>query len=197
MKDKFFVPVKWCGSINFFIQFKPGRIHQIIYSDPVYHRSLHFIFSCTRLSSLCLTYYTKTSSLDLKAERWRIKRCPWLFALKVKYLCCCEIVPYSSFEFVWFQLIVSSYYKKFFSASLNSLLTLHIFFIVDLLDHKQVTSLALESHTEQVIFLFMPFYKAFSPALIGFHIQTPQYLHWSRKTYLFIHISSPFAYTFL
>lgn len=131
MKDKFFVSVKWCSSINFFIEFKPGRSHQIIYSDPVYHRSLHFIFNCTRLSSLCLTYYTKTSSVDLKAERWRIKRCPWLFALKVKYLCCCEIVPYSSFEFFWLQLPVSSYYKTFFFCQLKqSFNSLYIFLLL-------------------------------------------------------------------
>lgn len=150
MKDKLFVSVKWCSSINFFIQFKAGRIYQIIYSDPVYHRSLNFIFDCTQLSSLCLTYYRKTSSLDLKAERRRIKHCPWLFALKVKYHCCCEIVPYFSFEFVWVQLPArSSYYKIFLSASLNSLLALSIFFLV-LLDHKQVTSF-LGSHIEQIL----------------------------------------------
>ena len=127
-KDKFYVSVKQCSSINFFIQFKAVRIHQIIYSDPVYHRSLNFIFDCARLSSLLLTYYRKTSSLDLKAERWRIKQCPWLFALKVKYLCCCEIVPYFSFEFVWLQLPArSSYYKNFFfPASSSNLLTLFL-----------------------------------------------------------------------
>lgn len=130
MKDKFFVSVKWCSSINFFIQFKTGRIHQIIYSDLVYHRSLNFIFDCTQLSSLYLTYYRKTSSLDLKAERWRIKHCPWLFALKVKYYCCCEIVPYLNLNLFGFSfqpgVLITRY---FFSASLNSLLTLSIFFL--------------------------------------------------------------------
>lgn len=102
--------------VSFFsIQFKTESIHYIIYSDPLYHRSLNFIFDCAQLSSLCLMFCRNTSSLDLKAERWRIKHCPWLFALKVKYYCCCEIVPYFSFKFkfVWLQLPSRTSYSKF------------------------------------------------------------------------------------